>query len=296
MFDGFQQERRDIGGVAVNFRMGGEGPPVLLLHGYPQTHAMWHRLAPLMARHYTLIMPDLRGYGDSGKPPTDADHAPYSKRAMAGDLAGLMADLGFEKFAVVGHDRGGRVAHRLAADNPGRVARLAVLDIAPTEHMYRLTDMEFATGYYHWFFLIQPADLPERMIGADPEFFLRRKMGQWSGKGTLFDDAAMAEYVRCFSMPETIHASCEDYRAAATIDMIHDRDDMAAGAKLTCPVLALWGAKGLVARKFDVLAAWRERAENVTGGTLDCGHFLAEELPDDTFARLRDFLGDGPWD
>ena len=163
------------------------------------------------------------------------------------------------------------------------MARLAVLDIAPTEHRYRLTDMEFATGYYHWFFLIQPADLPERMIGADPEFFLRRKMGQWSGKGTLFDDAAMAEYVRCFSMPETIHASCEDYRAAATIDMVHDRDDMARGAK------------GLVARKFDVLAAWRERAEDVTGGTLDCGHFLAEELPDDTFSRLREFLGDGPW-
>ncbi|PIW26267.1 MAG: alpha/beta hydrolase [Rhodospirillales bacterium CG15_BIG_FIL_POST_REV_8_21_14_020_66_15] len=296
MLDGFHKDRREIDGVAVNFRMGGEGPPVLLLHGYPQTHAMWHKLAPLMAPHYTLVMADLRGYGDSGKPPTDARHIPYSKRAMAADLAGLMADLGFARFAVVGHDRGGRVGHRLAADHGDRVARLAVLDIAPTEHMYRLTDMEFATGYYHWFFLIQPADMPERMIGADPEYFLRRKMGHWSADGAVFDAAAMAEYVRCFSMPETIHASCEDYRAAATIDLEHDRADMAAGRRLTCPLLALWGARGLVGRKFDVLAAWRERAENVAGGTVDCGHFLAEESPDDTFARLREFLGDGPWD
>ena len=288
MFDGFQQDRREIGGVAVNFRMGGEGPPVLLLHGYPQTHAMWHKLAPLMARHYTLVMPDLRGYGDSGKPPTDADHAPYSKRAMAGDLAGLMADLGFDRYAVVGHDRGGRVAHRLTADNPDKVARLAVLDIAPTEHMYRMTDMEFATGYYHWFFLIQPADLPERMIGADPEFFLRRKMGQWSGKGTLFDDAAMAEYVRCFSMPETIHASCEDYRAAATIDLEHDEADM--HRKLSCRVLALWGEKGFVGRKYDVLDVWRKRALHVEGHGIPSGHFLAEEAPQETLDALMAFF------
>ncbi len=295
MFEDFTLDRRAVGDSAVNFRIGGEGPPLLLLHGYPQTHVMWHKLAPKLAAHYTLVMPDLRGYGDSAKPPTDAQHTPYSKRAMAGDLAALMTDLGFERFALAGHDRGGRVAHRLAADHGDRVVKLAVLDIAPTEHMYRLTDMEFATGYYHWFFLIQPADIPERMIGADPEFYMRSKMGQWKGKDATFEPEAMAEYVRCFSKPETIHASCEDYRAAATIDMEHDRADMAAGKKLTCPVLALWGARGLVARKFDVLAAWRERAENVTGGTLDCGHFLAEELPDDTYTQLRKFLGDGPW-
>ena len=295
MFEGFTLERREIDGVAVNFRMGGEGPPVLMLHGYPQTHAMWHKIAPMMAEHYTLVMPDLRGYGDSGKPPTDADHAPYSKRAMASDLAGLMADLGFDKYAVIGHDRGARVAHRLTADYQDRVVKLTVLDIAPTEHMYRMTDMEFATGYYHWFFLIQPADVPERMIGADPEFYMTNKMGQWKGKDALFADEALAEYVRCFSMPETIHASCEDYRASAGIDLDHDRADMAAGRKLTCPVMALWGGKGLVGRKFDVLAAWRERAEDVSGEAIDCGHFLAEELPDDTFARVRAFLGDGPW-
>ena len=206
-----------------------------------------------------------------------------------------MADLGFDKYAVIGHDRGGRVAHRLTADYQDRVVKLTVLDIAPTEHMYRMTDMEFATGYYHWFFLIQPADVPERMIGADPEFYMKKKMGQWRGKDALFADEALAEYVRCFSMPETIHGSCEDYRASAGIDLDHDRADMAAGRKLTCPVLALWGAKGLVGRKFDVLAAWRERAESVSGEAIDCGHFLAEELPEDTFARIRAFLGDGPW-
>ena len=290
MFEGFTRETIQVDGAAINLRRGGEGPPVLLLHGYPQTHAMWHRLAPLLAGEFSLVMPDLRGYGDSSKPPTDDRHEPYSKRAMALDLAQVMTALGHDRFAVVGHDRGGRVGHRLAADHGERVTRLAVLDIAPTEHMYARTDKEFATGYYHWFFLIQPFDLPERMIGADPEYYLRRKMGQWSGKGSQFDPAAMAEYVRCFSMPETIHATCEDYRAAAAIDLEHDAADMAAGRKLTCPLLALWGAKGLVGRKFDVLAAWRARAETVSGHAVDSGHFLAEEAPEDTFASLRPFL------
>ena len=290
MFEGFTRETIQVDGAEINLRRGGEGPPVLLLHGYPQTHAMWHKLAPLLAGEFSLVMPDLRGYGDSSKPPTDDRHEPYSKRAMALDLAQVMTALGHDRFAVVGHDRGGRVGHRLAADHGERVTRLAVLDIAPTEHMYARTDKEFATGYYHWFFLIQPFDLPERMIGADPEYYLRRKMGQWSGKGSQFDPAAMAEYVRCFSMPETIHATCEDYRAAAAIDLEHDAADMAAGRKLTCPLLALWGAKGLVGRKFDVLAAWRARAETVSGHAVDSGHFLAEEAPEDTFASLRPFL------
>ena len=290
MFKGFTQERIAGAGAEINLRRGGGGPPVLLLHGYPQTHAMWHRLAPLMAKEFSLVMPDLRGYGDSGKPATDDRHEAYSKRAMAADMVAVMERLGHRTFAVVGHDRGGRVAHRLAADHAERVKRLAVLDIAPTEHMYRLTDKDFATGYYHWFFLIQPFDLPERMIGADPEYFLRRKMGHWSAKGAAFAPEAMAEYIRCFSLPETIHATCEDYRAAATIDLEHDAADMAAGRKLACPVLALWGGKGLVGRKFDVLTAWRERAENVAGQAVASGHFLAEEAPEETWQALRPFL------
>ncbi|MEK9673717.1 MAG: alpha/beta hydrolase [Rhodospirillaceae bacterium] len=288
MFNGFTSATIEADSVSINLKHGGDGPPVLLLHGYPQTHVMWHRIAPMMAGDYTLVAPDLRGYGDTSKPPTDADHAPYSKRAMAADMVAVMAQLGFDEFHVVGHDRGGRVGHRLAADHPDKVKKLAVLDIAPTHHMYAETDKEFATGYYHWFFLIQPADLPERLIGADPEYFLRKKMGHWSADGAVFDPAAMAEYIRCFSNPATIHATCEDYRAAASIDLGHDEADM--GVKLTCPVLALWGARGLVARRFDVLSAWRERAENVSGGTVDCGHFLAEEAPEATYAALRDFL------
>lgn len=288
MFDGFSQRLIDVDGVTINIRLGGNGPPVLLLHGYPQTHVMWHRVAPMLAQEYSVVVADLRGYGDSAKPPTDENHTPYSKRAMALDMARVMDELGFDQFACVGHDRGGRVAHRLAADHRDRVSRLVVLDIAPTHHMYAKTDKEFATGYYHWFFLIQPADFPERMIGADPEYFLRRKMGHWSADGAVFDPDAMAEYIRCFSDPATIHATCEDYRASAGIDLEHDEADL--GHKLDCPVLALWGGKGLVSRKFDVLEAWRERAHMVSGMEIDCGHFLAEEAPDETHDALVKFL------
>ena len=275
-------------GVGINYRRAGSGPPLLLLHGYPQTHYMWHKIAPTLARHFTVIAADLRGYGDSDKPESDTTHSPYSKRVMAADMATLMMQLGYQRFAVAGHDRGGRVAHRLARDYPDMVSRLAVLDIAPTAAMYEQTDMRFATAYYHWFFLIQPAPLPERMIGADPHFYLSQKSGQWGRTTGAMTDAAFAEYLRCFSKPETIHASCEDYRAAATIDLEHDAAD--AERKLTMPVLALWGAKGFVGSQYDVLEEWRQVAHDVTGHGVPGGHYLPEEAPDETVTALLNFF------
>jgi haloacetate dehalogenase len=288
MFPGFQRRQIDTGPATINLAIGGAGPPVLLLHGYPQTHAMWHKIAPRLAERFTVVAADLRGYGDSSKPPGGPDHAGYAKRAMAADLAAIMTRLGFARFAVAGHDRGGRVAHRLALDYPDRVSRLAVLDICPTLEMFEATNQAFATGYYHWFFLIQPFDLAERMIGADPEFYLRKKLGHWGRDGGAFAPEALAEYIRCFRDPATIHATCEDYRAAAGIDLDHDRADR--HVKLDCPVLALWGAKGFVQRMYDVLDVWRRRARDVRGAALPCGHFLAEEAPEETYRALVDFL------
>lgn len=288
VFDGFNQQRITTSDTEINVRLGGAGPPLLLLHGYPQTHVMWHKVAPALAERFTVVLTDLRGYGDSGKPASDEKHAVYAKRAMAADQVEVMAALGFDRFAVVGHDRGGRVAHRLALDHPERVSMLAVLDIAPTLAMYDRTDMAFATAYYHWFFLIQPADLPERMIGADPVYYLERKIGAWSGVTGCFTPEALAEYKRCFSDPETIHATCEDYRAAATIDLDHDRADRA--NKIACPLLVLWGERGVIERCFDPLALWRERAVDVRGRALPCGHYLAEEAPEETLAALLEFL------
>ena len=237
MFEGFEYTAIGVDDVAINLAYGGSGPPVLLLHGYPQTHAMWHKVAPVLAEDYTVVVPDLRGYGDSAKPAAGDDHAGYSKRASALDQVGVMAALGFERFAVVGHDRGGRVAHRMALDHADRVSRLAVLDIVPTLKAFSETDQEKAMGYYHWFFLSQPFDLPERLIGGDPTFYLRWCLGSWGGSLDYFAPEAMAEYERCFSDPATIHASCEDYRAAATVDLEHDRADLA--TKIACPVLLL---------------------------------------------------------
>ena len=279
--------RRDT--VDIAYRMAGEGPPLLLLHGFPQTNFMWHKIAPALAADFTVIAADLRGYGDSSKPPTDPDHSPYSKRAMAADMVALMASLGHASFAVAGHDRGGRVAHRMARDHPDVVTRLAVLDIAPTASMYGQTDMRFATAYYHWFFLIQPAPLPEKMIGADPEFYLRTKGAHWGRTEGAFTEAAFADYLRCFRQPETIHAMCEDYRAAATIDLQHDAAD--AGKKLVMPVLALWGASGFVGSAYDVLAEWRAVAQDVRGHAVPGGHYLPEEAPQETLAALQDFFG-----
>ena len=288
MFAGFESVQVDAGGVAINLVKGGVGPPLLLLHGYPQTHVMWHKVAPGLAEHFTVVASDLRGYGDSAKPPSDAEHLAYSKRASARDQVAVMARLGFERFFVAGHDRGGRVGHRMALDSPDAVARLAVLDIVPTYEVFAATDKAVATAYYHWFFLIQPYDLPETLIGANPEYYLRMKTSQWCDDPAAFTPEAFAEYLRCLRDPAMVHASCEDYRAAASIDLVHDKGDL--DRKLACPVLALWGAKGKVHALHDVLACWRARADDVRGQALGCGHYLAEEAPKETATELIRFF------
>ena len=278
-------------GAEINLIHGGSGRPLLLLHGYPQTHVMWHKVAPLLANHFHVICPDLRGYGDSSKPPSTPDHSPYSKRAMAQDMVEVMDFLGYKKFFVAGHDRGARVTHRLALDHPTKIQKACVMDIAPTHYMFKTTNQAFATGYYHWFFLIQPNGLPERMIGCDPAYYLTEKLNRWGAPEAVFEDEAMTEYIRCFSHPETIHASCEDYRAAASIDLVHDEDDM--DKMIQSPLLVLWGAKGFVHRSYDVLKVWRERARLVEGRALDSGHFLPEEVPLEVYRELIQFYGDG---
>ena len=295
MFDGFQQQYIDTVEVTINVRTGGDGPPVLLLHGYPQTHAMWQAVAPRLAERYTVVCTDLRGYGDSGKPPGgpqagDPDHDNYSKRMMARDQVAVMAALGFESFALIGHDRGGRVAHRLCLDHPDQVSRAAVLDIAPTHKMFAAMNREIAMGYWHWTWLAQPFDLPERMIGADPVWYLDGRLGGWGTGLDTYHPDALADYRRCFADPAAIHASCEDYRAGATIDLVHDEADL--DRKIACPLLVLWGGRGLVDKWFDPLAVWRERADNVRGGPIDAGHFLAEEKPQETATALLAFLNE----
>jgi haloacetate dehalogenase len=289
LFPGFASHRVMTSGAEIHCVVGGAGPPVLMLHGYPQTHAMWHRVAPPLSKSHTIVCADLRGYGDSSKPASDARHAPYSKRAMAADMVELMHDFGFERFALVGHDRGGRVAHRLTRDHPRAVERLAVLDISPTATMYGKTDMAFATAYYHWFFLIQPFDLPEKLIGADALYYLHKKLGGWGSQGlSLFDPRAMAEYERCFAVPATVHATCEDYRAAASIDLEHDRAD---SSRVTCPLLVLWGERGVVNALFRPLDDWRAVADDVHGRAMPTGHYIAEEAPEATLETLAAFLG-----
>jgi len=284
LFPAFTQKRVKTSGATINLVMGGSGSPVLLLHGYPQTHAMWHKVAPQLARDYTVICADLRGYGDSSKPRGIPGHANYSKRAMALDMAEAMENLGFARFHVVGHDRGGRVAHRLARDHGRRVRTLTVLDISPTLKMYQSTNMQFAKAYYHWFFLIQEAPLPEQMLeGMGPQYILTR-LGRGKSGIKVFDQRALAEYTRCFDA----HSTCEDYRAAATIDLVHDRKDLK--KKLQMPVLALWGRQGVIAALFDCLADWREVAADVRGRALQCGHFIPEEKPKELLVELRRFL------
>ena len=283
MFDGFALQMLDTGEATLRVRHGGGGPPLLLLHGHPQTHAMWHKVAPLLARDFTVVAPDLRGYGESSKPLTTDDHEPYSKRAMARDMVALMRHLGFERFGVAGHDRGGRVAYRLALDHPERVAKLAVLDIIPTGEAFRRTDMKFGLGYWHWFFLAQPYDLPERLIDANPDNYC------FHGSHDRFDPEALADYLRCARDPATIHAMCEDYRAGATFDYQLDEADRGT-RRIACPLLALWGQRGYLERAYDVLAIWRDWAGDVRGRSLDCGHYLAEELPDETYAELSAFF------
>ena len=293
-FDGFTAGFHEVGGLQLHARIGGRAgaPALLMLHGFPQTHAMWHRVAQRLAPHYRIVLPDLRGYGDSDKPRGEPDHANYSKRTMAADLAALMRSLGHERYFVAGHDRGARVAHRLALDHAGAVRKLALLDIAPTLDMYAATDMRFASAYYHWFHLIQPHPLPERMIGADPRFYQRVKLGGWGSNGTGYmEDEALAEYERCFCRPESIHAVCEDYRASAGIDLEHDRASRAAGQRIACDTLVLWGERGVVQALFDPLALWQAQCSAaVSGHTVPAGHYIAEELPDDTASELRGFF------
>jgi len=290
LFDGFENRRIETPETEINLKIGGQGPALLLLHGYPQTHMMWHAVAPALAEHFTVVCPDLRGYGDSGKPETDAVHLPYSKRHMAADQAAVMATLGFDKFRVAGHDRGGRVAHRLTLDNPDRVEKLAVLDIVPTYKIFQDHHKGIALAYYHWTFLAQPDPMPETMIGANPDFYYGFKTGRLSHGGEgKFHPEAYAEYQRCWNNPAMIHSSCEDYRAAASIDLEHDAADLQ--TKITCPLLAIWGGSAVMEAQYDVLDCWRERATDVRGEAIaDCGHFLAEEKPEETVAHLKAFF------
>ena len=270
--------------------VGGSGPPLLLLHGHPQTHAMWHLVAPALARHFTVVMMDLRGYGDSARPLSDSEHATYSKRVMALDAVAVMQHFGYQRFGVLAHDRGARVAHRLALDHPGRVTRMMLLDIAPTLAMYENTTQAFATAYWHWFFLIQPPPLPEALIESDPVRYVRSVMGKRHAGLAAFAPEALAEYERCIQLAGTAHAICEDYRASASIDLAHDRADAAAGNKLTQPLKVLWGEHGTVGQCFDVLSLWRDCAVEVTGNSVPCGHYIAEEVPELLTSQALNFF------
>ena len=291
LFPGFQHRLIDVGGgIEIAATIGGSGPPLLLLHGHPQTRAIWHRVAPALAGLFTLVAADLRGYGDSSKPAGTSDHGNYSKRAMAADQVALMRLLGFDRFRVLAHDRGARVAHRLAADHPEAVSHIVLLDIAPTLAMYEQTSEGFARAYWHWFFLIQPAPLPERLIEADPAAYLRDVMGRRSAGLAPFDPRALAEYTRCLALRGSAHGLCEDYRAAAGIDLMHDRSDRDAGRMLPMPLLALWGEEGVVHRCFKPLDEWRRVASDAEGEALPCGHYIAEEAPEALLARTLPFL------
>jgi len=287
-FPGFERRRIDTSGASINLVTGGSGPPLLLLHGYPQTHLMWRKLAPRLAAEFTVVAPDLRGYGDSSKPPAGPDNANYAKRALALDQVEIMAALGFERFCVAGHDRGARVAHRLARDHPERVERLALLDIVPTLYRFETIDQKAATSSYHWFFLIQPGGLPERLIGAEPEFFLRHSLGSWARDPAAFEPEVFAEYLRCFKNPETIRATCDEYRAGASIDLVHDRADR--GRRITMPLLVLWGRRSSQGSGYDVLSVWRDHAETVSGQAVESGHFIPEEAPEEAYRALREFF------
>jgi haloacetate dehalogenase len=294
VFEGFETQDVLHEGVRLRVRRAGSGPPLLLLHGHPQTHAMWHRVAPALAERHSVVLMDLRGRGDSSRPPASADHVLYSKRAMAADALAVMRHFGHARFAVLAHDRGARVAHRLALDHPDAVTRLMLLDIAPTLAMYEGTTEDFARSYWHWFFLIQPAPTPERAIEADPAAWVREGMGsRFAGLGP-FTPEAMAEYERCLALPGSAASVCEDYRASATIDLEHDRADRAAGRRVTQPLRVLWGAHGVVARCFDVMALWHAAAQNASGQALPCGHYIAEELPAALLDETHNFFGDTP--
>jgi haloacetate dehalogenase len=291
--EGFKESVIEIpsadGPIHISYQTAGSGPPILLLHGFPQTKAIWRHIAPKLAKQFNVVLADLRGYGASSKPAGQGDHSTYSKRAMAADQHALMQVLGHQKFSLIGHDRGGRVAHRLAMDFPESVERLMVLDISPTLTMYENTTMAFAKGYWHWFFLIQDHPIPEKMIGANPEFWLRNHMGRHAGI-EIFDALPWAEYLAGASNPECMHAMCEDYRAAASIDLMHDRADRDAAKKLQMPLRVLWGERGLVAKCFSPIEDWKRVAKDVSGKAMPCGHYIPEELPLELLAEAELFF------
>ncbi len=287
MFDGFELSFVDTGEATIRVRCGGSGPPLLLLHGHPQTHVMWHRVAPRLARDFTVVAMDLRGYGDSSKPPATEDHEPYSKRAMARDAVAVMRHFGFDRFGVAGHDRGGRVAYRLALDHPERVRKLATLDILPTVEHFRRADMSFALGYWHWFFLAQPHPFPETVIGANPDAFFTGR----PNRENVHAPEALDDYLRCYRNPDTIRATCEDYRAAATYDFALDEADRGT-RKIAAPTLVLWASRGALPRWYDVLDVWRGWCDDVRGFPIESGHFIPEEAPLDTENALLEFFGE----
>jgi haloacetate dehalogenase len=294
MFEGFTRTDIKTSGARITTVHGGKGPPVLLMHGNPFNYVSWHKIAPRLASEFTVVATDLRGYGDSEKPPGGNDHSGYSFRAMAQDQVEVMAALGFDRFYAAGHDRGARVLHRMCLDHPDKVARAAILDIIPQHYLYNNVKRDWATFSWHWFFNIQPYDMPERMMGFDPDWFIEKKLAKTKQGLSFFDKEALAEYKRCFRNPETIHAICEDYRAGATIDLEHDEADLKAGRKIACPVLLLWGATGGVGRNHDSMKIWPRYASDIRGGkALPCGHYLSEEAPEETYRELRDFFAAG---
>ena len=287
MFEQFKQDKINVNEININYKIGGKGEPLLLLHGYPQSHILWRKIAPLFAENYTVICPDLRGYGDSDKPESDKSHLAYSKKNMGLDQNELMKKLGFNEYFLVGHDRGGRVAHRMAIDYKENIKKISVLDIVPTSHVFKNTNALLARRYYHWFFLIQSFPHPETMIGNDPEYYIRSKLKMWGANDEYLTEDVLQEYLRCFT-PETIHASCEDYRAGASIDLKHHEEDL--HKKISCPLQVLWGAKATVEELYDPVKVWKEWAINVEGKSIDCGHFLPEESPIETYDAIIKFL------
>jgi haloacetate dehalogenase len=291
MFENFTRREIQTSGARIVTVYGGNGPPLLLMHGNPFTHASWHKFAPRLAQDFTVVCTDLRGYGDSEKPPGGDDHSGYSFRAMAQDQVEVMAALGFSRFMAVGHDRGARVLARMTLDHPEKVAKAAILDIVPAHYLFNHVTQKWATGSYHWFFMIQPFDLPERLMGADPDYFISKKLAKTEQGLSFFGKEALAEYMRCFRNPATIHAMCEDYRATAGVDLAMDTVDFAAGRRIETPLLVLWGATGAVGRLQKPAEVWRDYAVNIRGAeALPCGHYLSEEAPEETYRALRDFF------
>ena len=286
MFKNFILKKTTVNGIKINYRIGGKGPALLLLHGYPQTHIMWRKIADILSKKFTVVCSDLRGYGDSGKPVSDKIHLTYSKQKMGSDQHLLMKKLGFSEYFLVGHDRGGRVAHRMSLDYSS-IIKVIFLDIIPTNSVFELANQELARKYYHWFFLIQKYPLPEKLIGANPKFYLKTKLKMWGNNNSFIDSNAMNEYIRCFSKKSTIHASCEDYRAAASIDIKHHKKDK--NKKISCPVLVLWGKYGTLEELYNPVKVWKKWAKNVNGYSLRCGHFLPEEKPAETLNAIINF-------